>query len=868
MRKKHEKISAFLMVLLLLGAFTPFSGEASSVPLTQAGMEQAAYIRYIDVDGDGIADEYVYCDDNGKVINHIVIDDGAQAFGDSTLTEENSPVKPPTYQPPTSFVAIGALALSGDEPLKHVPVDPIPVDYGGNTGDTSPAFYPTYGEWVYEPLSATEAALIGYLGTATEITIPEKVGDYTVITLSPRLFSRQPPYLRNMSYGINNQQAQRITSVTVPNTIRNVQAFLDRTSVQSIDLPDSVMVINNLGQGSKLSAINVSSNNSSFTSVDGVLYDKNVTRFIAYPPEKKDSVVTLPSTLTQVQANSFASCQYVEAFAVDPANGYFSARDGVLYDKDGSILIKYPMNKGTDTYISPAGVATIGSGAFDDTLKLKHIILSEGVENMVYTISNNVIETLSLPSTLVRTDRPGNFTIFYQMFNLVSVDVSPGNPVLSSSGGVLYDKNYSTLYVYPLKKPGTEYIMPDTLTTVTVNSFWTGGNSLQKVTLSDSLTDYNELSERSPWSEFAVSEGNACYTAIDGVLYTKDGRVMVAYPLRKQDTAFSVQDSVEYINTINANALRTLTLPVNLKIMGNPGIELTRNPLFNVIGRNNYARRWANYFGIAFNRTDVTAEEILAAMEDASDIISNLDTITHEAFAGGNLEKLTNLIENYESMSQEEQVRLGPAKAAELDSIRNRVGELNHNDENVSIISSAWNIRVDATERNASDDAYNTVQDLLDEGLRINVLYDVRLTRNGMNYSLPAGQTMTVTIRGNFAGLTADMVRIFHLKQDYTVEYIMPLMITNTEITFVTSSFSLFGVVKSATGDLMPGDVTGDGKIDMQDVLLIYQCFRGRTILTSEQWQAADVNNDGAVDMQDVLLVYQYFRGRISSFGN
>ena len=62
------------------------------------------------------------------------------------------------------------------------------------------------------------------------------------------------------------------------------------------------------------------------------------------------------------------------------------------------------------------------------------------------------------------------------------------------------------------------------------------------------------------------------------------------------------------------------------------------------------------------------------------------------------------------------------------------------------------------------------------------------------------------------------------------------------------------------------GDVTGDGKIDMQDVLLIYQCFRGRITLSMEQLQAADVNRDGVVDMQDVLLVYQYFRGRIDGF--
>ena len=62
------------------------------------------------------------------------------------------------------------------------------------------------------------------------------------------------------------------------------------------------------------------------------------------------------------------------------------------------------------------------------------------------------------------------------------------------------------------------------------------------------------------------------------------------------------------------------------------------------------------------------------------------------------------------------------------------------------------------------------------------------------------------------------------------------------------------------------GDVSGDGIIDMQDVLLIYQCFRGKITLTSIQSDAADVNCNGEINMQDVLLVYQYFRGKTTKF--
>ena len=62
------------------------------------------------------------------------------------------------------------------------------------------------------------------------------------------------------------------------------------------------------------------------------------------------------------------------------------------------------------------------------------------------------------------------------------------------------------------------------------------------------------------------------------------------------------------------------------------------------------------------------------------------------------------------------------------------------------------------------------------------------------------------------------------------------------------------------------GDVNGDGLINMQDVLLIYQHVRGRVLLTGAGLAAADVNGKDGVTMQDVLLVYHFFRGIIHSF--
>ncbi|MBQ1269825.1 MAG: leucine-rich repeat protein [Clostridia bacterium] len=62
---------------------------------------------------------------------------------------------------------------------------------------------------------------------------------------------------------------------------------------------------------------------------------------------------------------------------------------------------------------------------------------------------------------------------------------------------------------------------------------------------------------------FAVSEQNAALKAIDGVLYTKDGKTLLAYPSQKEDASFTVGGEVTTIAAhafLDANNLSSLTI--------------------------------------------------------------------------------------------------------------------------------------------------------------------------------------------------------------------------------------------------------------------------------------------------------------------
>ena len=61
-------------------------------------------------------------------------------------------------------------------------------------------------------------------------------------------------------------------------------------------------------------------------------------------------------------------------------------------------------------------------------------------------------------------------------------------------------------------------------------------------------------------------------------------------------------------------------------------------------------------------------------------------------------------------------------------------------------------------------------------------------------------------------------------------------------------------------GTIVPGEVTGDGKIDMADAYRIILYLSGKLTLNEAEQAAADVNGDGMVDFIDIYQIILYYR--------
>jgi hypothetical protein len=88
--------------------------------------------------------------------------------------------------------------------------------------------------------------------------------------------------------------------------------------------------------------------------------------------------ITIPASVTYISGYAFSYCEKLSAFNVDQNNSYYSSVDGVLFNKDQTQIISYPIGKEGTHYTIPNTVVSIYDGAFAGT-KLESINMPNGI---------------------------------------------------------------------------------------------------------------------------------------------------------------------------------------------------------------------------------------------------------------------------------------------------------------------------------------------------------------------------------------------------------------------------------------------------------------------------------------------------------
>ncbi len=92
--------------------------------------------------------------------------------------------------------------------------------------------------------------------------------------------------------------------------------------------------------------------------------------------------IVIPDSVISIDVSAFSGCTSLAKITVSPDNKNYSSVDGVLFNKDMTILVRYPEGAANSSYVVPNSVVEIYSNAFIGCNSIKSITLSKGLKKI------------------------------------------------------------------------------------------------------------------------------------------------------------------------------------------------------------------------------------------------------------------------------------------------------------------------------------------------------------------------------------------------------------------------------------------------------------------------------------------------------
>ncbi|MCL2487938.1 MAG: leucine-rich repeat protein [Oscillospiraceae bacterium] len=300
-----------------------------------------------------------------------------------------------------------------------------------------------------------DGVLLGYYGKDIDVVIPGDMG----ITVIGRLAF---------------YKSEKIRSVTIPEDVSIIEdrAFLYCPKLQNITLPDSLAVIEILA----------------FSECESLIE------------------ITIPDRVSVIGEWAFNWCNSLTNIHVGEKNTVYTSIDGVLFNKEKTTLLKYPAGKSQTAYTVPDGIVNIGERAFLGCGWLQSVVLPDSVTDIGSSAFSecSALTDIRFADALVRIGQrafslcydlldvtiPASVTeIGYDAFmfcrSLTAFTVDAGNTAYSAVDGVLFDAGEKILIQYPIGKALDTYTAPEGVEVIGISAF--EGCELRVIILPDSV---------------------------------------------------------------------------------------------------------------------------------------------------------------------------------------------------------------------------------------------------------------------------------------------------------------------------------------------------------------------------------------------
>lgn len=273
-----------------------------------------------------------------------------------------------------------------------------------------------------------EVTLLEYNDPETDVIIPSSVSfngrELKIVSLGD-----------DGVKGIFNYSTEvPVKSVYIPSTVRNIwDSALRKLSLENIY---------------------VSPENEVYTSVDGVLYTKNLCTLIKFPSESPITKLVVPDETYHIAQYAFEKCKNLSSITIGP---------NVIHIGVTNWGYGYPTEKYSFTNLISGDTgrlidALAGEKEFlIDPANTKYVKDGPAVYNADKTILYYVYDwakEIVIPSTLKEMENFGINNLFFNCYQLENIVMEKNNAYFAVDGGLLYNGNFSVLLVVPKKIKG------------------------------------------------------------------------------------------------------------------------------------------------------------------------------------------------------------------------------------------------------------------------------------------------------------------------------------------------------------------------------------------------------------------------------
>ena len=447
-------------------------------------------------------------------------------------------------------------------------------------------WYPNVATVIKDPnISYSVTNVDTYQG---DVVIPEKVTynniEYTVRGIESEAF----------------RNCRNLTSLQLPSTLIHISSssFANCVQLAEINLPKAFWGFESSAfNESSFTAINVDEDNPDFTSEDGVLYDKNMTKVLAFPTKKTGSY-RVPSTVTSL-STSVVNNVSINELIIPASVTEIKGNNSMMYYGTTNEGIKKLVIEDGDTELE-IGQGTNSIGLYDDyntyingyTMfnRVENLYLGRNIKHSNSTnlcFAGSPLTNIEIGAKVTRFPKYS----FVSCYGIQKINVKGGfkqwcdfdftqsgtNPLESYGSAMPGMNNTSKQVLFDGQELLGDFVVPTEITKLPSHALQAGCSGVTSLTLHDGITEIGDGAFRglSNLKTITITGTSANFKVVENVLYDNGETKILCFPqLRQGDYDMpSTITTVAAYQFYHCTGLTGITLSENIADIGISAFE-------------------------------------------------------------------------------------------------------------------------------------------------------------------------------------------------------------------------------------------------------------------------------------------------------